>query len=102
MFCLELPGLPRLGIAAYWSPHRPISEEMLVRAQRNVPKADFKQLDLLGDWGGLETQHFGAIVSAYVFHEFSLATKLELLTRLAGLLRPGGSRRHRRHLFCHD
>ena len=63
-----------------------LSEKMLAQAQRNVPKADFKQLDLLGDWDGLEAQHFGAIVSAYVFHEFSLATKLELLTRLSGSL----------------
>ena len=67
-----------------------LSEKMLEQARLNVSNADFKQLDLLGDWGGLEAQHFGAVVSAYVFHEFELETKLELLTRLAGLLSPGG------------
>ena len=66
------------------------AEKMLAQARRNVPKAEFVQLDLLGSWDDLETRRFIAIVSAYVFHEFTLETKLELLTRLAGLLEPNG------------
>lgn len=67
-----------------------LSEKMLVQARRNVPEADFRQLDLLGEWGDLEAHRFAAIVSAYVFHEFELGMKLELLTRFTGLLGPGG------------
>lgn len=69
-----------------------LSEEMLGRARKNVPTADFGQLDLLGDWSSLDDKknHFDAVVSAYVMHEFVLATKLELLTRFADLLKPGG------------
>ena len=67
-----------------------LSEAMLVRARKNVPTADFRQLDLLGDWGDLETHRFDAVVSAYVLHEFVLETKLDLLSRLAKLLKPGG------------
>ena len=67
-----------------------LSQKMLERAQRNVPDAEFRQLDLLGDWDDLETHRFAAAVSAYVFHEFELEMKLELLTRLAGLLKLGG------------
>ncbi len=54
--------------------------------------ANFQQLDLLGDWGHLgEVEScFDAVVSAYVLHEFELATKLELLTRFTELLKPGG------------
>lgn len=67
-----------------------LSEAMLVRARKNVLTADFGQLDLLGDWDALETRRFDAVVSAYVLHEFAPETKLELLTRFAKLLKPGG------------
>ena len=67
-----------------------LSEKMLEQAQRNVPKADFRQFDLLGEWGELETRRFTVIASAYVLHEFELETKIKLLTRLAGLLGPNG------------
>ena len=67
-----------------------LSEEMLEHARENVPTADFRQLDLLGDWSCLGTRRFGAIVSAYVLHEFNWETKGELLTRLADGLEPGG------------
>ena len=63
---------------------------MLAQVRRNVPGADFRQLDLLGFWEGLEHAHFGAVVSAYVLHEFDLRRKIDLLTRLAALLTPGG------------
>ena len=66
------------------------SEAMLAQARRNVPGADFRRLDLLGAWEGLEHTHFATVVSAYVLHEFDLGTKINLLTRLAALLTPGG------------
>ena len=66
------------------------SEPMLAQARRNVPGAEFRQLDLLGGWEGLEHAHFSAVVSAYVLHEFNLRTKIDLLARLAALLNPGG------------
>lgn len=66
------------------------SEQMLVQARRNVPRGDFRQLDLLGSWDGLEHERFGAVVSAYVLHEFDLETKIDLLTRLAALLTSSG------------
>ena len=66
------------------------SEPVLAQARRNVPGADFRQLDLLGARGGLEHERFNAVVSAYVLHEFDLETKVDLLTRLAALLTPGG------------
>ena len=66
------------------------SAEMLMQARRNVPGADFRQLDLLGEWGDSEHTHFDVVVSAYVLHEFDLGTKVDLLTRLAALLTPGG------------
>ena len=66
-----------------------LSEKMLAQARRNVPKAEFRQLDLLGDWDD-ETYRFNKIVSAYVLHEFELKVKLELLAKFAKLLEPGG------------
>ena len=67
-----------------------LSAGMLERARQNVPTADFQQLDLLGDWGELETRRFDAVVSAYVLHEFSPKTKLTLLARFMSLPEPGG------------
>ena len=75
------------------------SGKMLVGARRNVPNADFKQLDLLGDWGDIGTRRFTAIVSAYVLHEFELETKIKLLTRLAGVAGAWWPYCRRRHLF---
>ncbi len=66
------------------------SEPMLAQARRNVPGVEFRRLDLLGEWGDLETERFDAIVSAYVLHEFDLKAKLRVLNRLAALLTPGG------------
>ncbi|CAA9570628.1 MAG: hypothetical protein AVDCRST_MAG86-1622 [uncultured Truepera sp.] len=67
-----------------------LSEKMLARARQKVPAADFRQLDLLGDWGDLETCRFDAVVSAYVLHEFDVPSKVDILTRFAKLLEPGG------------
>jgi putative AdoMet-dependent methyltransferase len=67
-----------------------LSAEMLAQAHKNVPTADFQQLELLGDWGDLGSCRFDAVVSGYVLHEFDLPTKHALLIRLAALLNPGG------------
>lgn len=67
-----------------------LSDTMLGHARKNVPAADFRQLDLLGDWGDVETHRFDAVVSAYALHEFDPETKLELLSRSGELLVPGG------------
>ncbi len=59
------------------------SGEMLAAARRKVPNARFvrgnvtRSLDFLGD------ERFDLIVSAYVFHEFDLSTKVFILGRLA-------------------
>lgn len=66
------------------------SAEMLRQAQQRAPGPDFRQLDLLGAWGDLEAERFDAIVSAYVLHEFDVGAKLELLNRLAALLKSNG------------
>lgn len=71
------------------------SEAMLAQARGKVPDARFLKLDLLGtesseEWEALQGERFDRIVSAYVFHEFPLATKVALLRRLSALLSPGG------------
>ena len=58
------------------------SGEMLAAARRKVPNARFvrgnvtRSLDFLGD------ERFDLILSAYVFHEFDLSTKIFILGRL--------------------
>jgi len=59
------------------------SSEMMIRAQRKLPQAEFVQADLLGKWPSELNRRFNRIVSAYVFHEFDLPTKIDLLRRLA-------------------
>lgn len=71
------------------------SAEMLTQARRKLPSARFIKVDLLDanaseGWSALESERFDRIVSAYVFHEFSLETKVALLQRLATLYSPGG------------
>jgi len=66
---------------------------MLTKARAKVPQVRLIQMSLLSDvWPeGLAGQRFDRIVSTYVFHEFDLATKIGLLTRLAtDHLTPGG------------
>lgn len=58
------------------------SPEMLARAKGNVPTAQFVQVDLLGDWPPELNRRFDRIVSSYLFHEFQLPVKLDLLKRL--------------------
>lgn len=54
---------------------------MLERAEQKLPDVTLFQLDLLDGLDSL-TQKFERIVSSYVLHEFDLATKLNILTRL--------------------
>lgn len=60
------------------------SAEMLAKAQKLLPQASLIQADLLGEWPIDLSQRFDRIVSAYVLHEFELATQVKLLQRLAG------------------
>jgi cyclopropane fatty-acyl-phospholipid synthase-like methyltransferase len=67
---------------------------MLAKAQAKVPQAKLLRVDLLDDtWPeDLAGQRFERVVSAYVFHEFSLEAKVRLLTRLARDYLAGGGR----------
>lgn len=58
------------------------SPEMLARARENVPAARFVAVDILGDWPPELNRRYDRIVSSYVFHEFELPAKLDLLRRL--------------------
>lgn len=59
------------------------SAEMLDRARAKLPQVHLVQADLLGEWPAELAQPFDHVVSAYVLHEFDLATRLELLRRIA-------------------
>jgi len=58
------------------------SPKMLAEARVNLPQVRLVEADLLGDWPVSLDQRFDRIVSAYVFHEFDLSTKISLLKRL--------------------
>lgn len=67
------------------------STEMLTRARKRLPRTRLLQCDLLGQWPTDLDRMFDRIVSAYVLHEFDLATKVRLLSRFANHhLRPDG------------
>ena len=57
------------------------SSEMLAAARCKVPDARFVRVDLRSDLEPLRGLRFDRIVSAYVLHEFDLATKISLLVR---------------------
>jgi putative AdoMet-dependent methyltransferase len=59
------------------------SQEMLAEASAKFPAAAFVHADLLGDWPPLINRKFDRVVSGYVFHEFDLDTKVNLLQRIA-------------------
>jgi putative AdoMet-dependent methyltransferase len=59
------------------------SQEMLKQVQAKLPLARLVQADLLGKWPVEFQQRFDRILSTYVFHEFDLMTKINLLVRLA-------------------
>jgi len=59
------------------------SPKMLAAAQRKVPDARFVYSGLTNRLDFLHGKRFNLIVSAYVFHEFDLSTKISILTRLS-------------------
>ena len=59
------------------------SAEMLAKAAVRLPQAVLIEASLLDDWPAELSHRFDRIVSAYVLHEFSISTKIELLQRLA-------------------
>jgi hypothetical protein len=64
---------------------------MLAEAQIKLPGARLLQADLLGPWPAELDPPFDRVVSAYVFHEFDLTTKIGLLRRIApGTWSPAG------------
>ncbi len=68
------------------------SEEMLKKAQAKYPEVTLLQADLLGDWPAKVPGSFDLAVSAYVLHEFDLASKLRLIQEtLDSCVQPGGS-----------
>jgi putative AdoMet-dependent methyltransferase len=68
------------------------SSVMLSKARIKVPQVMLFQADLLGDWSTELQRPFDRVVSAYVFHEFDLESKVRLLQKIASHhLSPGGS-----------
>jgi putative AdoMet-dependent methyltransferase len=59
------------------------SSRMLAQTRRKLPDVHLIQANLLHEWPIALQQNFDRIVSAYVFHEFDLGTKLRLLQRFA-------------------
>lgn len=66
------------------------SAEMLAIARQKLPQAVFVQADLLADWPAALAGPFERIISAYVFHHFTLPVKIDLLHEAARRLSPGG------------
>jgi putative AdoMet-dependent methyltransferase len=59
------------------------SAEMLTQTKMKLPQVNLVQANLLGDWTKELQQPFDRVVSAYVFHEFDLETKLGLLQKIS-------------------
>jgi ubiquinone/menaquinone biosynthesis C-methylase UbiE len=59
------------------------SAEMLAQARAKLPHVHLVQADLLGEWPVALQLPFDRVVTAYVLHEFDLATKVSLLRRVA-------------------
>ena len=57
------------------------SSEMLRRAREKLPQAHFVEADLLSQLPDIVPSKFDRVVSAYVFHEFDLSTKISLIGR---------------------
>lgn len=68
------------------------SPEMLQRAAKRLPAATLLRADLLKPLPEELRGPFDRIVSAYVFHEFDLSTKLAMLRRLAAHSLASGGR----------
>ena len=59
------------------------SAEMLTQTQVKLPQVKLVQANLLGDWTKELQTPFDRVVSAYVFHEFDLETKIRLLQQIS-------------------
>jgi len=59
------------------------STEMLAQARAKLPHVHLVQANLLGEWPAELQLPFDRVVTAYVLHEFDLATKVGLLRRVA-------------------
>ena len=59
------------------------STKMLARAKEKLPQVILVQADLSGNWPTELDRRFDRVVSSYVLHEFELATKVNLLQKLA-------------------
>jgi cyclopropane fatty-acyl-phospholipid synthase-like methyltransferase len=56
---------------------------MLSQTQAKLPQARLVQANLLSDWTKELQPPFDRVVSAYVFHEFDLETKIQLLQQIS-------------------
>ncbi len=59
------------------------STEMLTQTQAKLPQVNLVQANLLGDWTKELQSSFDRAVSAYVFHEFDLETKIGLIQQIS-------------------
>jgi putative AdoMet-dependent methyltransferase len=66
------------------------SASMLKKAQQKIPSAHFVLNDLRGELPLELIRPFDRIVSAYVFHHFTLDQKITILGNLRTILAPGG------------
>jgi len=66
------------------------SQAMLEQAQHKLPQARFLLVDVRHGWPPELPPIYERIVSAYVFHHFDLAEKVQLLVELAVHLAPQG------------
>jgi SAM-dependent methyltransferase len=67
------------------------SPAMLEKARLKLPNAHLFQMDLRGIWPPEMNRQFDYIVSAYVFHHFEFALKIQLIKKLVHKhLMPGG------------
>ena len=66
------------------------SREMLTRAREKLPTAHLLQADVLTNLPAELPEDFAVIASAYVLHEFPLASKVDILIRGADHLAEGG------------
>ena len=77
-----------LGCEVWGTDFSPV---MLERARLKLPNAHLFQMDLRGIWPIEMNRQFDYIVSAYVFHHFEFALKVQLIKKLIhDHLMPGG------------
>ncbi len=59
------------------------SARMLAKVREKLPQVELVKADLLGHWPLPADRRFDRIVSAYVFHEFDLKSKIRFVSTLA-------------------